>query len=721
MKVIITEKPSVAREIAEVLGINNKHDGYISNQEYAITWAFGHLIELCPPEVYGWEEWTKENLPMIPQEFKIQPAKKWDSSKKQLIEDRGIQKQLSVIDDLFSQCSEIVVATDAGREGELIFRLIYQHLHCTKPFKRLWISSLTKTAIEQGFKELKNGSHYDNLYESARCRCEADWLVGMNASRALTIGAAFLSRFSLGRVQTPTLAILCNRYNENKHFVPEPYYNFKITLEKLGQKFTASSENFSNKETAINAFSVVQKAEKATVISVERKDKTENAPLLYDLTTLQRDANKYYEFSADDTLKLAQSLYEKKLITYPRTGSCYISEDIFEKIPELLSVAEKDITFGILSGELKSKALNKRSVNNEKITDHHALLITENFPKNLGEKENKIYQLILCRMIEAFSAPCIKAVTSIKLDCSGELFKATGSIIKNGNLGWRVVKQIAKIKEDEDSDSEEESQLFPELIPHETVPKNSAELLSKMTKPKPLHTEGSLLLAMETCGKDILEETAKEALKECGLGTPATRASIIETLILRNYVERQKRFLLPTPKGLAVYSLLKNKTITSAELTGNWENRLEQISKGRQDPELFMQDIVDYTKDITEDILKIGGSLHDADLKETNKAVIQCPKCKNGELKQSEKNYYCSNYPKKNADRSSNEGCTFTIWKLIAGKKITENTVRQIAENGKSSLIKGFKSKAEKAFSAYLVLKEDWQIGFEFEQTHYRV
>ena len=638
-----------------------------------------------------------------------------------MIEDRGIQKQLSVIDDLFSKCSEIIVATDAGREGELIFRLIYQYLHCTKPFKRLWISSLTKTAIEQGFKELKNGSDYDNLYESARCRSEADWLVGMNASRALTIGAAFLSRFSLGRVQTPTLAILCNRYNENKHFIPEPIYNFRITLEKQGQKFTASSENFSNKETAINAFGIVQKAEKATVTSVERKNKTQNAPLLYDLTTLQRDANKYFEFSADDTLKLAQSLYEKKWITYPRTGSNYISEDIFEKIPELLEVAEKDATFGKLAGELKTKALNKRSVNGEKVTDHHALLITENFPENLGEKENRIYQLILCRMIEAFSAPCIKAVTNIKLDCGGEPFKVFGSNIKEGNLGWRYVKQIARIKEVEDCNSEEETQLFPELIPHETIPKISAELLSKLTKPKPLHTEGSLLLAMETCGKDILEETAKEALKECGLGTPATRATIIETLLKRNYIERQKKYVIPTPKGLAVYSLLKDKTIASAELTGIWENRLEQISKGRHDAELFMQDIIDYTKLITEDILKVGGSLHGGDLSETNIPGIKCPKCKNGELKQSEKNYYCSNYPRKNADGKASEGCTFTFWRLVAGKKITENTVRQVAENGKSSLVKGFKSKAGKEFSAYLILKEDWQIGFEFEHKLHKV
>ena len=721
MRVIITEKPSVASEIADALKINSKHDGYLSNQEYTITWAFGHLIELCPPEVYGWKEWTKENLPMLPKQFKIQPAERWDTAKKQFVKDMGIQKQLSVIDDLFSKCSEIIVATDAGREGELIFRLIYQHLHCTKPFKRLWISSLTKKAIEQGFRELKNGSAFDNLYQSARCRSEADWLVGMNASRALTIGAAFLSRFSLGRVQTPTLAILCNRYNENKNFVPEPFYNFRITLEKQGQKFTATSENYTNKETAVNAFSVVQKAEKATVTSLEKRDKTENAPLLFDLTTLQREANKYYEFSADDTLKLAQSLYEKKFITYPRTGSSYISEDIFEKIPELLEVAEKDTTFGQLAAELKNKTLNRRSVNDDKVTDHHALLITENFAENLGEKENKIHQLILCRMLEAFSAPCIKAVTTIKLDCSGEAFKASGSTIKNGNLGWRAVKQVARITEVEENDSEEETQLFPDLIPHETIQKTGAELISKMTRPKPLHTEGSLLLAMETCGKGIEEETAKEALKEFGLGTPATRGGIIETLIKRNYIERQKKYLIPTPKGLAVYSLLKGKTIASAELTGVWESRLEQIGRGKQDHQLFMEDIVDYTKQITEDIMKIGGSLQGADLSETNIAGIECPKCKKGHLRKAEKNYYCNNYPKKDAEGNPGQGCTFTIWTLVAGKKITENTVRQIAEKGKSSLVKGFKNKAGKDFNAFLVLKDDWQIGFEFEQKLHKV
>lgn len=719
MKVIITEKPSVGREIADVLNINCKHDGYLSNQEYAITWAFGHLIELCPPEVYGWKEWTKENLPMLPKQFKIQPAQRWDASKKQLIEDKGVQKQLSVIDDLFSDCSEIIVATDAGREGELIFRLIYEHLHCTKPFKRLWVSSLTKKAIEQGFRELKNGSNYDNLYESARCRSEADWLVGMNASRALTIGAAFLSRFSLGRVQTPTLGILCKRYYENKNFVPEPFYNFRITLEKQGQKFSAVSDNYTNRETAMEIFSVVQKAEKATIVSVEKDDKTENAPLLYDLTTLQRDANKYYEFSADDTLKLAQSLYEKKLITYPRTGSSYISEDIFEKIHELLCVAEKDITFGELAGELKTMALNKRSVNGEKVTDHHALLITENVAQNLGEKENKIYRLILCRIIEAFSAPCIKSVTLIQVDCSGESFKASGSTIRN--WGWRTVRQAIQLKGVEDTDAEEEAQIFPELIPHETVPKTSAEFLSKMTKPKPLHTEGSLLLAMETCGKDIKEEALRETLKECGLGTPATRASIIETLIKRNYIERQRKYLIPTPKGLAVYSLLKDKTIASAELTGTWEKRLEQISKKKENPELFMKDIFDYTKFITEDILKIGGSLQGADLSGTNLAGIKCPKCKEGELRKSEKNYYCSNYPKKNEDGTPGHSCTFIIWTSVAGKKITENTVRQIAEKGKSSLVKGFKSKSGKEFAAFLKLNDDWKIEFEFEPKFQKI
>jgi DNA topoisomerase-3 len=464
---------------------------------------------------------------------------------------------------------------------------------------------------------------------------------------------------------------------------------------------------------------MVQKAEKATIISIEKKDQTENPPLLYDLTTLQRDANKYFEFSIDDTLKLAQSLYEKKLITYPRTGSRYISEDIFEKIPELLLVAQRDTTYGELAGGLKNKTLNKRSVNGDRVTDHHALLITEYFPANLGEKENIIYQLILCRMIEAFSEPCIKALTAFKIECAGELFKASGRTIKI--WGWRAVKQVAKITDLEEIDSHEETQIFPELIPHETMLKNGAELLSKMTRPKPLHTEGSLLLAMETCGKEIEEETAKEALKECGLGTPATRAGIIETLIKRSYIERQKKYLLPTPKGLAVYSLLKDKTIASPELTGVWENRLEEISRGKHDHKSFMNDIVDYTKLITADIMNIGGSLQDADLRKTNVAGIQCPKCKKGELRKAEKNYYCSNYPKKDADGTTGPGCTFMIWTLVAGKKITDNTVRQLAEKGRSSLVKGFKSKAAKDFEAFLVLKDDWQTVFEFEQKVHKV
>lgn len=716
MKVIIAEKPSVAREIATVLNINEKHDGWIGNHQYAITWAFGHLIELCPPEAYGWKEWTKEKLPMLPNPFKLQPVQRWDPIRKCFSDDKGVLKQLSVIHDLFEKADDIIVATDAGREGELIFRLIYEYLNCKKPFERLWLSSLTSKAIQQGFKELKNGDAYDNLYYSARCRSEADWLVGMNASRALTISAAFQSRFSLGRVQTPTLSIICNRYQENKNFVSTPYYNVKITVAKQSSHFTARSENYTNKEVITSIFEEVQRAGKATVISVEKKEVTENAPLLYDLTTLQRDANKFFQFSADHTLKLAQSLYERKFITYPRTSSRYLTKDVFEKIPHLLEVAEKDDLYEKFAAELKNGALNDRCVNPDKVTDHHALLITEIYPERLGDKEQKIYRLILSRMIEAVSAASVKAVTQVTLDCAGHLFKAFGGILISA--GWKAVGD-AKVKfKDQEDEKDDEDQSLPELIPHETIDKTDTELLSKMTKPKPLYTEGTLLHAMETCGKDIDDESVREVLRDSGIGTPATRANIIETLIKRRYIERQKRYLVPTPKGLAVYALLKDKTIASPELTGQWERKLEQINQGAQDHVLFMNDIVDYTNSIIADILKIGHILQTSDLSETNVMAIPCPKCKNGSLKKSKTNYYCSDYPRKNADGTRQPGCDFVIWTTIAGKHITESAVRQISERGKSTLIKGFKSKANKEFNAKLILKTDWTVAFEFENNY---
>lgn len=706
MKTIITEKPSVAKEIANVLNVQNRKDGWIEGQGYAITWAFGHLIELCTPDVYGWGDWNLNNLPMLPNSFKMRPAIKWNSNTKSMEPDKGIQKQLSIIEDLFNVSDEIIVATDAGREGELIFRYIYKYLECRKPFKRLWVSSLTEKAIKQGFQNLQDGESFDNLYYSAKCRSEADWLIGMNATRALTIGAAFKSKFSLGRVQTPTLAILCQRFLENKEFVPEPFYNISITLEKNGKDFKAKSDRYQDKGTVEETLQKVKGTNTATIEDIEKKDKKENPPLLYDLTTLQRDANKKYSFSANETLKLAQSLYEKKHISYPRTSSCYISDDVFDTIPELLSIAGQHERYGGFARELAEKELNSQSVNSNKVTDHHALLITEQYPKDLGEKETKIYELILVRMIEAFSEACYKATTKVTINCAEIKFIAKGSIIKEGKEGWRIVRGTTN-KDDKKADTEEDNQVFPDLSPYESLNKIAEEIISSMTKPKPLHTEASLLLAMETCGKDIEDEGMKEVMKESGIGTPATRANIIEVLLKRQYIERNKKKLIPTPKGITTYKLLKDKEIASPELTGKWEARLEKINKGVESADLFMNDIRDYTKEITADVIGIGKKINPSDLKTSNQESILCPKCKTGELRKGKKNHYCSNWK---------SGCDFVLWDTIASKKISERQVKELAQKGKSSLIKGFKSKKGKDFSAYLVLNEAHKVEFQFEK-----
>lgn len=703
MKTILTEKPSVAREIAKVLGVDNRKDGWIEGRGCAVTWAFGHLISLSAPDSYGWQDWTKATLPMLPKKFKIQPGTKWNPKIRRQEEDKGIQKQLSIIEDLFNRSSEIIVATDAGREGELIFRYIYNYLECDKPFRRLWVSSLTEKAIKKGFQELRKGEDFNSLYYSAKCRSEADWLIGMNATRALTIGAAFKDSFSLGRVQTPTLAIICQRFIQKKNFVPEPFYNIYISLSKNGRTFQAKTDKYKDEDLVKGHLLTVKKVSTATIEEVEKKEKKENPPLLYDLTTLQRDANKKYSFSANDTLKLAQSLYEKKFITYPRTSSQYISEDVFETLPSLLHVAANHKTYGAFAKQLSNQELNSRSVNADKIEDHHALLITGVYPQNLGEKETKIYDLILYRMILSFSQPCFKEVTKVYIDCAGIKFTAQGNTIQKGKEGWRLMDSLTD-NQDKDAD---ENQLFPDLSPYEMINKKGEEIKKNMTKPKPLHTEASLLSAMETCGKDIEDEAMKEAMKDSGIGTPATRANIIEVLLKRKYIEREKRKLVPTPKGLTTYSSLKDMDIASPELTGKWEARLGKINKGDESPELFMSDIREETTKIVPQLITIGSRIDFSNLRTSNKAPIVCPKCKTGELRKGKKNHYCSNWK---------SGCDFVLWDTVASKKISERQVKELVKKGKSGLIKGFKSKKGKDFSAYLVLNGDYKVEFQFEK-----
>ncbi|MFA7136463.1 MAG: DNA topoisomerase, partial [Bacteroidales bacterium] len=436
MKVIIAEKPSVARDIASIVGADTRRDGYMEGNGYTVTWAFGHLVGLAMPEHYGITGFQRENLPILPKEFKLIPRQVKEG--KEYKNDPGVMKQLKVIRGLFDKCEQIVVATDAGREGELIFRYIYQYLECRKPFERLWINSLTDQTIANGMKNLKPGSEYDNLFCSAKARSEADWIIGINASQALSITAG-RGVWSLGRVQTPTLAMICSRYLENKDFNPQTYYQLKVDTGKDKICFSAiSKERYNSKTDAETILERLRSAESIRIVNVETKQAGQEPPLLYDLTTLQKEANSRHSFSADKTLFVAQSLYEAKLISYPRTGSRYISEDVFAEIPALVEGLYNHPTFGISAKTLLEHELNKRSVNNKKVTDHHALIITDNVPESISTEQRIIYDMIAARMLEAFYGKCTKENTTVTLEVSDVVFIAKSSKILIP--GWRAVQ-----------------------------------------------------------------------------------------------------------------------------------------------------------------------------------------------------------------------------------------------------------------------------------------
>jgi DNA topoisomerase-3 len=594
MKVIIAEKPSVAREIARVFGATTKKDGYMEGKGYTFTWAFGHLLQLAAPQEYGFYGWNVQNLPMLPLKFKLSLRKV--KSKDGMIEDPGVRKQLNIIKSLFDEATEIIVATDAGREGELIFRYIYYYLKCKKPFKRLWISSQTDAAIKEGFRNLKPGSDYDTLFNSAHCRSQSDWLVGMNATQALSLSSGTRSVLSLGRVQTPTLAMICSRYLENKSFIPEPFYQVSINVDKDSQVFRALNEQkFKTREEAQAIIDNVP--ETGNISNVEAKPRKEPPPLLHDLSSLQQEANKRKGFTADQTLTLLQSLYESKLVTYPRTGSRYIGDDVFAGVPQLIDKLKDHPEFSKQANVLSAARLSKRSVNGKKVTDHHAILPTGETPFQLSPDKQAIYDLVAGRMLEAFHEDCIKEITKITVQ-AGSSFIASGTVISTP--GWRSV-----FNEPDEEKKEEENTSLPKVMQGENLPIVDKTLLEKQTKPKPLYNEASLLKALETAGKEIDDEELRYAMKDSGLGTPATRAAIIETLIKRNYILREKKNLLPTETGLAVYDVVKDYRIAQAELTGNWEKRLEEIRSGAS-VEGFQEEIKTYTRTITQELLKAG-------------------------------------------------------------------------------------------------------------------
>ena len=682
---IIAEKPSVAKDIANVLNVRQRHDGYLSGNDYLVTWAFGHLVQLAMPDAYGFSGFRRENLPIIPQEFKFIPRQIREG--KEYKSDPGVLKQLKVIGEVFAQSDRIIVATDAGREGEGIFRYIYNYLGCRKPFVRLWISSLTDRAIREGLEKLKPGSDYDNLYRSAEARAIADWEIGLNATQALSI-AAGQGIFSLGRVQTPTLMMICSRYLENRNFTPQTYYQIKVTAEKNGIPFSALSEHkYETLPAANTALSAVTATGTVTVAEARCKEVSQEPPLLYDLTSLQKEANSKLGFSAEQTLNIAQSLYERhKVLSYPRTGSRYISDDVFDEIPSRIALLEQYPAFAAYAATLKDAALNRRSVDAGKVTDHHALIITECLPGELSDDERKIYDMVAARLLESFSARCVKDVTTVRFTAGNSDFTTKGTVIKSA--GWRAVRG--------EKDEEEESAALPPLQQGETFPLQSAENVEKQTKPRPLHTESSLLSAMESCGKELQEAELRDSLKDIGIGTPATRASIIETLFSRDYVRRDKKNLVPTEKGLAVYNIVKDKKIADVQMTGQWETALSKIESGEMNPDIFRKGIEVYAAQITEELLQVQVSVTDGE-------CLPCPKCQSGRI---------LFYPK--VAKCSNVDCGLTVFRSKGEKQLTDNQITDLVTKGKTSLIKGFKNKDGKTFDAHVTFDKDFRTVYEF-------
>ena len=686
MITILAEKPSVAREIARIVGAMKKEEGYFTGNGYHVTWALGHLVQLAMPDGYGIKGFRRDSLPVIPERFGLVPRQvKTDKGYKA---DAAAVKQIKVITKLWNESDSIIVATDCAREGELIFRYLYAYTGCTLPFQRLWISSLTDAAIRKGLKELKDGHEYDNLYQAAKARSEADWLVGINGTQALTV-AAGRGTYSVGRVQTPTLAMVCKRFWENKRFTPEPVHQLHFTVPSVSAsevvKF-ASVEKWKDKEEAAALYNKVKAQMAATVVKVEKKEKVENPPLLYDLTTLQKEANTKHGFTAEQTLDLVQKLYEAKLVTYPRTSSRYIPEDVFAEVPLLFDRLAGHSSFAEKIADMGE--LNRRSVDASKVTDHHALLVTPNRPLALYKNEQLIYDMIVGRMIEAFSLECVKDTTTVRAECEGVAFETKGCIVRKA--GWRSVYG-----------EDREDTVLPDWKEGDTLSMNGCTMSSGMTRPKPLHTESTLLAAMETAGREGVEdEEARQALKDCGIGTPATRAAIIETLLRREYMVRVKKSLVPTEKGLALYSIVKEMDIADVEMTGRWESELAEIEKGRTPHEAFLRDIEGYTRKITTELLacdKIFG--HKA-------SGYACPKCGTGTMQ-----FYGK------VVRCDNPDCALPVFRQIAGRTLTDTEMTDLLANGKTGVLSGFKSKQGKPFSAAVAFDADFNTKFIFPEA----
>ena len=574
MKVCIAEKPSVAREIAEVLGATKKMNGYIEGNGYQVTWTFGHLCTLKEPNDYSenWKRWSLASLPMIPPRFGIK-----------LISNPTYEQQFKTIEELMQNAEMVINCGDAGQEGELIQRWVMQKAGCKCPVYRLWISSLTEEAIREGFQHLKEQSDFTKLYEAGLSRAIGDWLLGMNATRLYTLRYGQNRQvLSIGRVQTPTLALIVNRQAEIDNFKPEPYW--ELTTVYRNTTFSVTKGKFTKKEEG-EAFLEIVRQKEFTVTDISEKKGKEYAPRLFDLTSLQVECNKKFAFTADDTLKLIQSLYEKKVTTYPRVDTTFLSDDIYPKVPNTLNglVDYIDLTASLLKAKIRK---DKRVFDNSKVTDHHAIIQTGVPARNLTDNERKVYDLVVRRFIAAFYPDCEISTTTVLGKVDKVDFKVTGKQILKP--GWRVV--FGAEQKDSDAEPSDEEGVLPDFVKGESGP-HKPTLGEKWTQPPKPYTEATLLRAMETAGKLVDNDELRDALKENGIGRPSTRAAIIETLFKRNYIRKERKNLFPTATGVELIDTIQEELLKSAELTGLWEKKLRQIERGTYEARTFLEEL----------------------------------------------------------------------------------------------------------------------------------
>ena len=658
MIVCITEKPSVAKDIAQILGASDRHQGYYEGNGYQVTWTFGHLCTLKEPNDYTerWKMWSLGALPMIPPRFGIK-----------LIDDEGIKRQFNVIETLIKSADEVINCGDAGQEGELIQRWVMQKAKCDKPVKRLWISSLTDESIREGFKSLKLQEDFDSLYYAGLSRAIGDWILGMNATRLYTLKySQNRNVLSIGRVQTPTLALIVNRQREIENFIPEDYWEIKTLYRNT--TFNSTKGRYKSEEEA-NAVIEQIKSSPLTITSITTKKGKEAPPRLFDLTSLQVECNKKYAFSAEETLRYIQSLYEKKVTTYPRVDTTYLSDDIYPKVPGILEklTPYAEYVKPILAGGKIPKS--KKVFDNSKVTDPHAIIPTNMEPQRvpLTREEKLVYDLVARRFIAAFYPDCEYSSTTVMAEINKAEFKATGrQILSNG---WREL--YIKDKNTEEKSEDDSNDLMPEFVEGESGA-HEPSLLKKATQPPKLYNEGTLLRAMETAGKLVEDDELREAMKENGIGRPSTRAAIIETLFKRRYIRKEKKNLIATQAGISLVDTIKDELLKSAKLTGIWENKLRKIERREYDASSFINELKEMVSKIVVDVLRDNSSSNIAveteeekpkkarkkkepakkKTEETVPDVIACPACGKGHKLKGKKAYGCSAYA---------EGCRFII------------------------------------------------------------